>query len=235
MWLFVITLVFSVLYLVAYPGMGSFEGKLRWSSDGQYRAEVAKANRALEPVYARFATMQPHEIAADPQAQANGYLLRVERGDACQARGDVVERLVPAHAREAPLALATDALQRIQHALGVVRALQIPADLRAQAARGRRMLGIAGDFHRHAPAIVVARDRHEHRARVGAVVRAGGAHDLDVTARGLHAAMLTHASPAGRGGPRTRGGRGFHRRRPLRSMRAVPAVRPLKAAAAAPR
>ena len=46
--LFLITIVFSFGYLVAYPGLGAYAGKLGWSSQGQYENEVAKANEALK-------------------------------------------------------------------------------------------------------------------------------------------------------------------------------------------
>ena len=47
MWLFVITIVFGLLYLVAYPGLGSYEGELRWSTRSEYTSEVDKANNCL--------------------------------------------------------------------------------------------------------------------------------------------------------------------------------------------
>ncbi|RYF07899.1 MAG: cytochrome-c oxidase, cbb3-type subunit III [Comamonadaceae bacterium] len=72
MWLFVITIVFGLGYLVAYPGLGTFAGKLGWSQKAEYEAEVAKANAELEPLYARFNAMKPEEIAGDPQAMAIG-------------------------------------------------------------------------------------------------------------------------------------------------------------------
>lgn len=72
MWLFVITIVFGLGYLVAYPGLGTFAGKLGWSQLSEYEAEVAKANAELEPLYARFNSMKPEEIAGDPQAMAIG-------------------------------------------------------------------------------------------------------------------------------------------------------------------
>jgi cytochrome c oxidase cbb3-type subunit 3 len=34
--LFYITLVFGVVYLLLYPGMGSFQGLLKWTEVGQY-------------------------------------------------------------------------------------------------------------------------------------------------------------------------------------------------------
>ena len=71
-WLFVITIVFSLAYLVAYPGLGAYAGKLGWSEIGEYQAEVSKANKALEPLYAKFAAMKPEELAANEQAMAIG-------------------------------------------------------------------------------------------------------------------------------------------------------------------
>jgi cytochrome c oxidase cbb3-type subunit 3 len=70
--LFLITIVFSLGYLVLYPGLGNSAGQLAWTSTGQYDAEVAKANKALAPMYAKFAGMPPEEVAQDPQAMAIG-------------------------------------------------------------------------------------------------------------------------------------------------------------------
>jgi cytochrome c oxidase cbb3-type subunit 3 len=70
--LFLITIVFSLAYLALYPGLGASAGKLDWTSTGQYEAEVAKANKELEPLYAKFAAMPPEEVAKDPQAMAIG-------------------------------------------------------------------------------------------------------------------------------------------------------------------
>ena len=67
-WLFIITVVFSLLYLVAYPGLGSWDGGLQWSSRGEYAGEVKKAERELAPVYAQFAGRKAEELAGDPQA-----------------------------------------------------------------------------------------------------------------------------------------------------------------------
>lgn len=72
MWLFVITIIFAFAYLAIYPGLGKYSGQLNWTQTGAYDAEVAKANAELEPLYARFASMKPQEIAVDPQALAIG-------------------------------------------------------------------------------------------------------------------------------------------------------------------
>ena len=54
----------------------------------------------------------------------------------------------------------------------MVGALEVAIHLGAEEALGERVVRIALDAH-GAPVL----DRHEHRARVGAVVRAGAAHD----------------------------------------------------------
>lgn len=89
-WLFVVSVIFSLAYLVLYPGLGSFSGKLGWSSSGQYEAEVAKAQAAEAPLYARFAAMTPEEISRDPQAKQIGERLFMNNCAQCHgsdARG----------------------------------------------------------------------------------------------------------------------------------------------------
>ncbi|MPM53362.1 Cbb3-type cytochrome c oxidase subunit CcoP [bioreactor metagenome] len=72
MWLFVITIVFGLAYLAAYPGLGAFSGKLNWSQKAEYEAEVVKTNEQWAPQYARFASMSIEQIAGDKAAMAIG-------------------------------------------------------------------------------------------------------------------------------------------------------------------
>ncbi len=90
MFLFVITVVFSVLYLFLYPGLGSATGSLNWTSTGQYDNEQAKARAALVPLYARFTAMDEKQLAADTQAMGIGERLFLNNCAACHgsdARG----------------------------------------------------------------------------------------------------------------------------------------------------
>ena len=75
MWLFVMTVVFSAVYLAFYPGLGSFAGTLKWTSVNQYEAEQGKARLAMVPVYARYAGMDAEALARDPQAMGIGQRL----------------------------------------------------------------------------------------------------------------------------------------------------------------
>ena len=89
-WLFVITVVFALGYLVMYPGLGSYGGTFKWSAVGQYESEVAKGNKEVEPLYARFNGMKPEDVARDPQAMAIGERLFMNNCSQCHgsdARG----------------------------------------------------------------------------------------------------------------------------------------------------
>ncbi len=90
MWLFVITIVFALAYLVAYPGLGSYQGELRWTTRGEYDAEVQQANKELGPLYAQFTARKTEELAGDPNAMAIGERLFMNNCAQCHgsdARG----------------------------------------------------------------------------------------------------------------------------------------------------
>ncbi len=72
MGLFVLTIVFSGIYLALYPGLGNMAGKLGWTSLGEYKADVEKAHATMAPVYAGFANQTPEQLAKDPKAHGIG-------------------------------------------------------------------------------------------------------------------------------------------------------------------
>jgi cytochrome c oxidase cbb3-type subunit III len=72
MWLFYITIVFGLAYLLLYPGLGSFAGKLGWNSRGEYQAELKKADAEYGPLFNKYLQQDIKTVAADPQAHAIG-------------------------------------------------------------------------------------------------------------------------------------------------------------------
>lgn len=89
-WLFIITVVFSLLYLFMYPGLGTSPGKLGWSQQGQYEAEMAKGAREVAPLYAKFTAMGAQDMAGDAQAMGIGERLFLNNCAQCHgsdARG----------------------------------------------------------------------------------------------------------------------------------------------------
>ena len=89
-WLFVITIVFALVYLALYPGLGSSAGQLGWTQINEYQKEVDKGNAAVAPLYAKFAAMSPEDMSRDPQAKAIGERLFMNNCSQCHgsdARG----------------------------------------------------------------------------------------------------------------------------------------------------
>ena len=89
-YLFIITIIFSLVYLVLYPGLGSYAGWLGWSSTGQHAAEMSKGEKEVAPLYAKFADMQTEAVVKDPQAMAIGERLFMNNCSQCHgsdARG----------------------------------------------------------------------------------------------------------------------------------------------------
>lgn len=71
-WLFFATIVFSIGYLILYPGMGNYKGYLNWTSANQYEAEIKAADEKYGPLFAKYANMPIEEVAKDEQANKMG-------------------------------------------------------------------------------------------------------------------------------------------------------------------
>jgi cytochrome c oxidase cbb3-type subunit 3 len=71
-WLFVLTILYALAYLVAYPGLGSFPGLLGWSSTGQWQAEVDVANAEYGPIFAGYFATPIPELVSDTRANDMG-------------------------------------------------------------------------------------------------------------------------------------------------------------------
>jgi len=67
LWLFVITLVFSVIYLALYPGMGKYPGLLGWTSAGQWQDEVEFVERQTAPLFDQYAAVPVEALVANPE------------------------------------------------------------------------------------------------------------------------------------------------------------------------
>ena len=72
LWLFVLTLLFSGIYLAVYPGLGNFGGLSNWSQTNQYDEEVAAAEATYGPLFARYGAMSAADLVDDPQALSIG-------------------------------------------------------------------------------------------------------------------------------------------------------------------
>jgi len=84
--LFVGTIVFTVGYLILYPGLGNWkglfpgyqnaeafaDGQKGWTGVHEWEKEMARADARFGPIFAKFAAMPIEEVAKDPQALKMG-------------------------------------------------------------------------------------------------------------------------------------------------------------------
>ncbi|MDR2838054.1 MAG: cytochrome-c oxidase, cbb3-type subunit III [Azonexus sp.] len=92
-WLFVITVVFSLGYLVLFPGLGKFPGMLKWSAVGQYEQEVQKMDATVKPLFDKYLAMDIPAVANDKLAMEMGkrlfltYCMQCHGADGRGAKG----------------------------------------------------------------------------------------------------------------------------------------------------
>jgi cytochrome c oxidase cbb3-type subunit 3 len=84
-WLFYITVVFAIAYLVLYPGLGSWRGMLGWSQVSQLEQETAAADKRFGPLYEKFAATEVETLAKNPEALAIGQKLFLNNCAQCHA------------------------------------------------------------------------------------------------------------------------------------------------------
>jgi cytochrome c oxidase cbb3-type subunit 3 len=70
--LFYLTIVFALVYLLLYPGLGNFKGLLGWTQTGAYEAEVKQVEEDVAPLFAKYAATPIPDLARDPAAMATG-------------------------------------------------------------------------------------------------------------------------------------------------------------------
>lgn len=90
LYMFIGTIVFGLIYLALYPGLGSFKGFLGWTQEGQWQAEVDLAEEKYGPLYAELAATPIEELAQDQKAIRMGQRLYANNCAVCHgstARG----------------------------------------------------------------------------------------------------------------------------------------------------
>ena len=84
-WMFYITIFFGLVYLVLYPGLGTYGGSYQWTSKKQHDEEVALANAQSGPVYEKYAKTDLKQLATDPAALAIGQKLFLNNCAQCHS------------------------------------------------------------------------------------------------------------------------------------------------------
>jgi cytochrome c oxidase cbb3-type subunit 3 len=83
LWLFIITVAFAGVYLVLYPGLGSYKGTLNWSARSEHAAQASENARRLEVALAPFSGRDVTELAGDARALDIGRNLFLNNCAAC--------------------------------------------------------------------------------------------------------------------------------------------------------
>jgi cytochrome c oxidase cbb3-type subunit III len=91
--LFYLTILFAVIYLMLYPGLGNNRMLLGWTQVDRYEREVAQAQERYGPIFARFADEPIEVLARDEEALSIGrrlyatYCTQCHGADAGGVRG----------------------------------------------------------------------------------------------------------------------------------------------------
>ncbi len=70
-WLILVSLVISVLYLMLYPGLGSYSGALKWSQGGELAASIAAFETEFGDARRRVAGTDAETLSRDPALMAS--------------------------------------------------------------------------------------------------------------------------------------------------------------------
>lgn len=82
-WMILSAMVFSVVYLMLYPGLGSFAGAFRWSQGGQLENNQRLYEAEFEAARAELAAMDLPELATRPEAMDAAERLFIDNCAAC--------------------------------------------------------------------------------------------------------------------------------------------------------
>jgi len=94
-WMFYITVVFALVYLAIFPGLGSFNGKLDWTMRSQYDAEMKKADEQYAPIFNKFLKQDVMAVAANGEAKEMGQRLFLTYCAQCHGAGEGCRALCP--------------------------------------------------------------------------------------------------------------------------------------------
>jgi cytochrome c oxidase cbb3-type subunit III len=85
MWMFYLTIVWGLAYLVLYPGLGSYPGTLGWTQIKQLAEEDQQAQKAYGPLYEKFAAQDIAALSKNAEALAIGQKLFLNTCAQCHA------------------------------------------------------------------------------------------------------------------------------------------------------
>ncbi len=85
LWLFILTIVFAVIYLYRYPGMGNYAGSLNWTQQQQFLEKHTELQAARNASYQAFIDKPIEQMIKDDEAMLIGQ--RIFKANCSQCHG----------------------------------------------------------------------------------------------------------------------------------------------------
>ena len=91
-YMFLFTIIFGIIYLALYPGLGTFKGLFGWTAINQYEQESADYDAKYSALYSGYAATPITELASNAEAMKSGERIYASYCTVCHgsdARGTV--------------------------------------------------------------------------------------------------------------------------------------------------
>jgi len=83
LWMFYLSIIFGLIYLALYPGLGNYKGYLNWTQNTEYEAEIAQADATYGKIFAVYASTDIATLAKDAKAIQAGQRLFLNYCSTC--------------------------------------------------------------------------------------------------------------------------------------------------------
>jgi cytochrome c oxidase cbb3-type subunit 3 len=83
LYLFYLSIVFAVIYLALYPGLGNFRGLLGWTQVNAYEAQMTQAEQTYGPIYHQYGATDLVALSKNPEAMTTASRLFANNCAAC--------------------------------------------------------------------------------------------------------------------------------------------------------
>ncbi|PCJ50559.1 MAG: cytochrome-c oxidase, cbb3-type subunit III [Gammaproteobacteria bacterium] len=94
-WLYILSIVFALVYLFLYPGLGNYKGYLNWTSTGQWQEEVKLAEQQYGPIFERYGSIPIDKLLEEPAALKMGQRIFANNCSSCHGSSATGSRGYP--------------------------------------------------------------------------------------------------------------------------------------------
>ncbi len=68
LWMFIVSIIFSIIYLFLYPGLGSYKGFLGWTSHNECNTDMLKNEKLYNSIYISYSKESIENLSKNPKA-----------------------------------------------------------------------------------------------------------------------------------------------------------------------